>query len=61
MATESVFFLLHMGSDLFTGQSDHVQRAVHEATNQSLRAILCGDNIIHPVVGGDILQYREEK
>lgn len=41
---------------LFTSQSDHVQGTVHEATNQSLRSILGGNDIIHPVVGSDILQ-----
>lgn len=43
---------------LFSSQSDHVQRAVHEATNQSLRPVLCGNDIIHPVVGSDVLQRR---
>lgn len=41
---------------LFTSQSDHVQWAVHETTNQSLRSVLVGNDIVHPVVGGDILR-----
>ena len=44
---------------LFSSQSDHVQGAVHEASNQSLRPVLCGDDVIHPVVGSDVLQRRE--
>lgn len=41
---------------LFSSESDHVQGAVHEATDQSLRSVLCGNDIIHPVVACDILQ-----
>lgn len=46
---------------LFTSQSDHVQGAVHEAADQGLRPVLGGDDIIHPVVGGDVLQCSGEQ
>lgn len=46
---------------LFTGQSDHVQGAIHEATDQCLGSVLSGDDIIHPVVGSDVLQCGEEQ
>lgn len=42
---------------LFSRQRDHVQRSVHEATNQSLGSVLGGNDIIHPVVGRDVLQF----
>lgn len=54
------------GLHLLSREGHHVQGTVHETANQDLRAILGRDDIIHPMVGGDILamegkQKRETK
>lgn len=41
---------------LFPRQSDHVQWSVHEAPNQSLRSVLGGDDVVHPMVCCDVLE-----
>lgn len=46
-----------INSHLLSSQSDHVQGAVHEAAHQSLGPIFGGDDIIHPVIRCDVLQF----
>lgn len=43
-------------SHLFASQGYHIQRTVHETTNQGLVPVLGCDDIIDSVVGSDILQ-----
>lgn len=46
---------------LFSSQSDHVQGAVHEATDQSLGSILGGNDVIYSVVGCDVLRFTTKE
>lgn len=43
-------------SHLFTGQGYHIQRTIHETTNQGLVPVLGRNDIIDSVVASDILQ-----
>lgn len=53
--------LLSPTSHLFPGESDHVQRSVHEASRHCLRSVLREDGVVHAVVSRHVLRKRRKQ